>query len=116
MSFQPGVAQQGITTLQTAPSVSGATTLQNVTLTGTTGSKITLRKVFVYGTAAATFTLAIKSGSTTVVDLGTQAFPTNGALAFDVNPLTFPDGVNCVIAVGAASAGTTTVTFIADKS
>ena len=116
MSFQMGVLQQGITTLQAAPSVSGATTLQNVTITGTAGSKITLRKVFIYGTAAATFTLTIKSGTTIVVDLGTQAFPTNGALAFDLNPMTFPDGVNCVIAVGAASAGTTTVSFIADKS
>lgn len=115
-SLLSGVNQQGLTLLQTTPSVSGATTLQNVTITGTAGSRITLRKISVYGTAASTFTLAVKAGAATVYDFGTLTFPATGQLTFDVDPLTFADGVSCVIAAGAASAGTTTISFIADKS
>lgn len=112
----PGVMQQGLSLLQAAPAVSGATTAQDVTITGTRGSRITLRKFIIYGTATSTFSLVIKAGSTTIVDFGTQVFPTAGFIIFDVNPLTFADNTNCVISVGAASAGTTTVSYIADKN
>ena len=115
-SFYPGILQQGPTLLQAAPAVSGATTAQDVTITGTRGSRITLRKFVIYGTATSTFSLVIKAGATTIMDFGTQVFPTAGFIIFDVNPFTFADNVNCVISVGAASAGTTTVSYIADKN
>lgn len=116
MSLLPGVNQQGNTLLQTAPATSGATTAQDVTITGTSGSRITLRKISVYGTATSTFTLSVKAGASIVFDFGTLTFPATGQLTFDVDPLTFGYGVNCVISAGAASAGTTTISFIADKS
>ena len=111
-NFYPGVPNQGQTLLNQAPTTSAATTAQTVTITGTAGSSIVLRKIVIFG--GGTATLQVKAGATVVLDFGTLSL-TAAAVVLDCGPYRFAPGVNCVLAVGAPSAGTTTISCSADQ-
>jgi hypothetical protein len=112
-NYYPGVQQQG-TTSANSTQKSAATTTQTISVAGSAGSKIVVRKVVLFGSAASTATLQVKQGTTVIVDLGTVSFATQGTV-FDLNPTTLADGTTLNVVVGAAVAGTTTLSVIADK-
>lgn len=115
MPFYPGVQQQGVTLANVVPQTSGATTTQTATVTGSAGSKIVLRKIVIFGSSAgATCTLIVKSGTTAVINYGTITLAV-AATIIDTSAFTFADGATCNVVVGASSAGTTTISLIADK-
>jgi hypothetical protein len=112
------VPQQGATLLNILQAVA-ANTANVITLAGAAGQRITIRGIYVKATgAAATSTIIVQDGVTTVLDLGTVTIPLAGAtIQFAGNPLmTGSAGNNVVITVGAGGAlSVTTVSIIADR-
>jgi hypothetical protein len=102
--------------LNAAPSVSAANTLQTVTLTGTAGSRVCIREVTVFSSAAGTPTLVIQDATVTQVNYGTLATGT-APTRFAGSPVFCGQtGDSLQVVVGAAGAGvTTTVSIVADR-
>ena len=110
--------QQGVTLLNSTVT-SAANTQASVTLTGAAGQRVTIRGIYVKATgAAATSTVIVQDGATTVLDLGTVAIPLAGAtIQFTGNPLvTGTTGNNMIVTVGAGGAlSITTTSIVADR-
>lgn len=110
--------QQGVTLLNTAVT-SVANTQATATLTGAAGQRVTIRGIYVKATgAAATSTVIVQDGATTVLDLGTVSIPLAGAtVQFTGNPLvTGTTGNSMTVTVGAGGAlSITTTSIIADR-
>lgn len=107
--------QSGIL-LNAAPATSVANTAQTVTLTGIAGSRICIREIAVFSSAAGTPTLVIQDATVTQVNYGTLATGT-AALRFAGSPLFCGQTSDSVqVVVGAAGAAvTTTVSVVADR-
>jgi hypothetical protein len=108
-------AQGGII-LNAAPTTSGANAAATITLTGTAGSRICIREIVVFSSAAGTPTLVIQDATVTQVNYGTLATGT-APTRFAGAPL-FCGQTNdsLQVVVGAAGAGvTTTTSVIADR-
>lgn len=105
--------------LNAAPTVSAANTAAVVTLTNTAGSRVCIRIIAVKATgAAATFTLTVSDGGTTVLDFGTQTAALNGAAdVLTGTPLICSQtNNNLVVNIGAGGVGAiTTTSVIADR-
>lgn len=105
--------------LLNATQTSAATTAQTITLTGTGGSRVCLRNIAVFSSnAAQNVTLVVQDAAVTTFNLGTV---TTTAVAG--NPLTFSGqplfcgqtGNSIQVVVGAAGAGTTTLSVVGDR-
>lgn len=107
---------QGGVILNAAPTTSAANTAAAVTLTGTSGSRICVRSVAIFSSAAGTPTLTVSDGATVVLNLGTLATNTAPTI-FPGQPLMCGQtGNNVVVNIGAAGAAvTTTTSVIADR-
>lgn len=105
---------QGVTQLSTTPVTSAANTAAVVTVTGAAGTRVCLRTLALFSSAAGNATLTVSDGATVVLNLGTRGLTTSAAI-FD--PLVCAaTGNNLVVNVGAAGAGvTTTTSVIADR-
>lgn len=113
------ITVQGATLLNAAPTVSPANTAATVSLAGAAGQRITIRGIYVKATgAAATATVLVQDGGTTILDLGTISVPLAGAtVSFVGNPLvTGTTGNSMAVLVGAGGAlSVTTTSVIADR-
>lgn len=105
--------------LNTTPVTSAATTAAVLTLTNTPGSRICLRNLaLITSSATQNITLTVTDGATVVLNLGTVS---TGAVAgnptvFTGSPLVCSQtNNNLVVNIGAAGAGTTTTSAIADR-
>lgn len=104
--------------LNTTPTTSAANTAAVITFTNTSGSRICLRSLTVFSSAAGAATLTVSDGATVVRNFGTLVLGTSAAATtFDGTPmLCSQTGQNIVINIGAAGAAvTTTTSAIADR-
>jgi len=111
----PNLNMQGATILNAAPVVSAANTAASVPLTGAVGTRVCIHFIAVKATgAAATFTLTVSDGATTVLDLGTQSAALAGAAdTFSGTPLLCGQTGNTVtVNIGAGGVGAVTTTSV----
>lgn len=104
--------------LNAAPTVSAANTAAVVTLTNTAGSRVCVRSITLFSSAAGAATLTVTDGATAVRNFGTLVTGTSAVTTiFEGTPLLCGQtSNNVVINVGAAGAGvTTTTSVIADR-
>jgi len=104
--------------LNTTPVTSAANTAAVVTLTNTPGSRICLRSITLFSSAAGTATLTVTDGVVVVLNFGTLVTGTSAALTtFDGTPLLCSQtSNNLVVNIGAAGAAvTTTTSTISDR-
>jgi hypothetical protein len=109
--------QSGIV-LNRAATVSAANTAAVHTLTNTAGSRICIRRIVLFSSAAGTPTLTVTDGAVVVLNFGTRATTTSSLNnEFAGDPLVCSQtNNNLVVNIGAAGAGvTTTTTVIADR-
>lgn len=109
--------QSGV--IQNITQNSAATTAQTVTLTGTAGSRVCIRTLALHtNTATQNIALNVTENAVIIYDLGivsTSATAQN-PVVFTGQPLMCGQtGDSLVVNVGAAAAGTTTITVIADR-
>lgn len=111
--------QQGATLLNATPTVSAANTAAAVTLTGAAGFRVCVRFIAVKATgAAATSSLTIQDGATTVLDFGSITATLAGPSINFPGPLIMcgSTGNSVVVNIGAGGAGAiTTTSVIADR-
>lgn len=102
--------------LNAAPTTSAANTAATITLTGTAGSRICIREVVVFSSAAGTPTLVLQDATVTQVNYGTLATGT-APTRFSGSPLFCGQtGDSLQVVVGAAGVGvTTTTSVVADR-
>lgn len=109
--------QSGV--IQNATQTSAATTAQTITLTGTSGSRVCIRRITLFSSnAAQNLTLVVQDATVTTLNFGTV---TTSATAG--NPLDFTGqplfcgqtGDSVQVVVGAAAAGTTTLSVVGDR-
>ena len=109
--------QSGI--ILNATQTSAATTAQTITLTGVAGSRVCLRNIALFSSnATQNLTLVVQDATVTTLNFGTVS--TSGTAG---NPLTFfgtplfcgQTGDSVQVVVGAAAAGTTTLSVVADR-
>ncbi len=98
---------------------SAATTAQTITLTGTAGSRVCLRNIVLFSSnATQNLTLVVQDATVTTLNFGTVSTSATAG-----NPLTFfgqplfcgETGNSVQVVVGAAAAGTTTLSVVADR-
>lgn len=104
------------TTLLTTTATSGATTTQTLTATGAAATRVNVRGIYIYGSnAGATCTLVLQDGGATKIDFGTITLSLN-AQYYAASPIyTGATAAAITLVVGAASAGTTTASLVADR-
>jgi hypothetical protein len=109
--------QSGI--LLNATQTSAATTAQTITLTGVPGSRVCIRRITLFSsTASQNVTLVVQDATVTTLNFGTVSTTATAG-----NPLDFPGqpvfcgqtGDSLQVVVGAAAAGTTTLSVVADR-
>jgi hypothetical protein len=103
--------------LNAAPTVSAANTAAVVTLTNTSGSRICIREIVLFSSAAsAVVTLTVTDGAVVVINYGTPATAITPA-RFAGSPLVCSNtGNNLIVNIGAAGGViTTTTSVIADR-
>ena len=107
---------QGGVILNAAPTTSAANTAATITLTGASGSRVCIREVVIFSSAAGTPTLVLQDATVTLVNYGTLATGT-APTRFSGSPLFCGQtGDSVQVVVGAAGAGvTTTTSVIADR-
>jgi hypothetical protein len=109
--------QSGI--IQNVVQTSAATTAQTVTLTGTSGSRVCVRKIVLFSSAATqNLTLVVQDAAVTTLNFGTVSTTATAGnpLQFDGTPMFCGQtGDSVQVVVGAAAAGTTTVSVVADR-
>lgn len=102
--------------LNAAPTTSAANTAATVTLTGTAGSRICVREIDIFSSAAGTPTLTISDGATVVQNFGTLATGTAATRIAGSPVLCGQTGNNVVVNIGAGGVGvTTTTSVVADR-
>jgi hypothetical protein len=108
--IQSGVIQNA------APTTSAANTAATGTLTGTAGSRICVREIDLFSSAAGAATLTISDGATVVQNFGTITTGTAATRIAGSPVLCGQTGNNVVVNIGAAGVGiTTTTSVIADR-
>lgn len=109
--------QSGV--IQNITQNSAATTAQTVTLTGTSGSRVCIRSLVLHtNTASQNIAVNVTENAVIVYDLGivsTSATAQNPVLFTGQPIMCGQTGDSLVVNVGAAAAGTTTITVIADR-
>lgn len=107
---------QGGIILNAAPTTSAANTAATITLTNTAGSRICIREVVVFSSAAGTPTLVLQENAVTFVNYGTLTSGT-APTRFSGSPLFCGNtGLNVQVVIGAAGVGiTTTTSVVADR-
>jgi hypothetical protein len=93
---------------------SAATTLQTVTIPAVAGKRTVIRGIVVYGAAAATATLVVQDNGVTILDFGTLTLQLAAAALAGLPIASAKFNQAMQVVVGAASAGATTVSVIAD--
>lgn len=95
-----------------APTTSAANTAAAVTLTNTAGSRVCIRSITVFSSAAGAATLTVADGGTTVRNFGTVVLGTE-ARVYEGAPIACSQtSNNLVVNIGAAGAGVTTTTSV----
>lgn len=104
-------------TLLTTTGTSAATTQQTLTATGAASTRVQVRGIYLYGSSAgATCTLVLQDGGVTKIDFGTVTLAAEAkAYGIGVPIYTAATAANVTLVVGAASAGTTTASLVADR-
>lgn len=109
--------QSGV--LLNATQTSAATTAQTITLTGTAGSRVCLRNIALFSSnATQNLTLVVQDATVTTLNFGTVSTSATAG-----NPITFfgqplfcgQTGDSVQVVVGAAAAGTTTLSVVGDR-
>ena len=109
--------QSGI--IQNVTQTSAATTAQTITLTGTAGSRVCIRRITLFSSnATQNLTLVVQDATVTTLNFGTVSTSATAG-----NPLDFAGqplfcgqtGDSVQVVVGAAAAGTTTLSVVADR-
>lgn len=102
-----------------ATQTSAATTAQTITLTGASGSRVCIRKIVVFSSnATQNVTLVVQDATVTTLNFGTVSTTATAGnpLSFDGQPLFCGQtGDSVQVVVGAAAAGTTTLSVVADR-
>lgn len=109
--------QSGV--LLNATQTSAATTAQTITLTGTAGSRVCIRRITLFSSnATQNLTLVVQDATVTTLNFGTVSTSATAG-----NPLDFAGqplfcgqtGDSVQVVVGAAAAGTTTLSVVGDR-
>lgn len=102
-----------------ATQTSAATTAQTITLTGTAGSRVCIKLIVLFtSNATQNITLVVQDNAVTTLNFGTVSTTATAG-----NPLQFPGqplfcgqtGDSVQVVAGAAAAGTTTLSVVADR-